>query len=349
MTDVPSLLLVGAGSMGRMWGELISGHPGATLGGWVDVVPGRAEQAAAELGIDGVRCWDNLAAALAAGADAVVCVTTPETHAQVAIPALQAGLPVLSEKPLAGSLVDAHRMIDAADAAGRLLMVSQSRRYEPWASAFRALLNGPLGTCGMLACQMFLGPRFGGFRDTMESPLLLDMAIHTFDYARYACARDAVAVYCEEFNPPWSWFQGDASANAQFEMEGEVRFSYTGSWCAEGLPTSWNGAWRATCAEGTATWDGDHAPLAERVVPELKWMRDVTPQPIPDDVQDPPATIAGSLREFLAALDGGPTPMGECHDNIQSLAMVFAALESSRRRERVTIAEVMQSTGASAR
>lgn len=39
----------------------------------------------------------------------------------------------------------------------------------------------------------------------------------------------------------------------------------------------------------------------------------------------------------LNALDTGSTPMGECHDNIKSLAMVFAALESAARRERVAI------------
>jgi len=48
--------------------------------------------------------------------------------------------------------------------------------------------------------------------------------------------------------------------------------------------------------------------------------------------------IAGSLRDFLNALETGATPMGECHDNIKSLAMVFAAIESARTRQRVLIA-----------
>jgi predicted dehydrogenase len=47
--------------------------------------------------------------------------------------------------------------------------------------------------------------------------------------------------------------------------------------------------------------------------------------------------IAGSLRDFLYALNTGATPMGECHDNIKSLAIVFGALESAATGRRVRI------------
>jgi len=50
-----------------------------------------------------------------------------------------------------------------------------------------------------------------------------------------------------------------------------------------------------------------------------------------------PAGIAGSLAEFLEALETGNTPMGECHDNIKSLAMVFGAIESAATARRVEI------------
>jgi len=54
--------------------------------------------------------------------------------------------------------------------------------------------------------------------------------------------------------------------------------------------------------------------------------------------QDVPTGIAGSLRDFLHALETGATPMGECHDNIKSLAMVFGAIESAATGLRVRIA-----------
>jgi len=54
-------------------------------------------------------------------------------------------------------------------------------------------------------------------------------------------------------------------------------------------------------------------------------------------VDQAPGGIAGSIQDFLNALKTGATPMGECHDNIKSLAMVFAAMESSDAKQRVEI------------
>jgi len=51
--------------------------------------------------------------------------------------------------------------------------------------------------------------------------------------------------------------------------------------------------------------------------------------------------IEGSLDEFLQALKTGSVPNGECHDNIVSLAMVFAAIKSSREGRKVRLDEVL--------
>jgi hypothetical protein len=47
--------------------------------------------------------------------------------------------------------------------------------------------------------------------------------------------------------------------------------------------------------------------------------------------------FAGSLREFVHALRTGGTPMGECHDNIKTLAMALGAIQSAETRQRVSI------------
>jgi predicted dehydrogenase len=187
----------------------------------------------------------------------------------------------------------------------------------------------------VLNADFYIGAQFPGFRALMPSPLLLDMAIHTFDAARYLSAADPMAVYCEEFNPPWSWYQGAANATAIFEMTGGLRYTYRGSWCAEGRRTSWEAEWRAVGPNGTATWDGEHPPVAEVVAQRGGFFSDVAP--LAAQVGDIHAGIAGSLRDFLHALITGATPMGECHDNIKSLAMVFAAIESAATGKRVKI------------
>ena len=173
----------------------------------------------------------------------------------------------------------------------------------------------------------------------MKSPLMLDMAIHTVDAARYLCRGDPLWVYCEEFNPSWSWYKGDAAATAIYEMTGGLRYTYRGSWCADGRQGSWEADWRAVGAHGSATWNGSDQILADVVDPadeqkSLIYKTHARSAKIPEN---PHSGIAGSLRDFLHALETGQTPMGECHDNIKSLAMVFAALESSKKKKRVKV------------
>ena len=330
-------LLVGAGGMGRAWGKNLKEHPDVEVAGWVDLRPGAAAEAADGLQLSGLHTGDDLGRALAeVKPDFVVDVTIPEAHRDVTLQALAAGVPVLGEKPMADSMERAREMVAASEKAGKLYMVSQSRRYDARIHAYRTLIREQIGALGILNSDFYIGAHFGGFRDEMASVLLLDMAIHTLDQARYLSGADPVSVYCEEFNPAWSWYKGDASATALFEMTGGLRYAYRGSWCSEGKNTSWESDWRAVGPKGTAVWDGIGAPSADVVVKTGAFFSETEPHsiPVPANV---PGGIAGSLRDFLNALQTGATPMGECHDNIKSLAMVFAAIESSAVGQRVPV------------
>jgi len=330
-------LLVGAGGMGQQWAKNLAAHPDVAIAGWVDLRPDAAAQAAHELGIDVGATGTDVAQALAdLHPDFLVDVTIPEAHHDVTLMALSAGVPVLGEKPMADSMQQARAMVAASERAGKLYMVSQSRRYNAQLQALRRLIGEQIGELGILNADFYIGAHFGGFRDEMPSPLILDMAIHTFDAARYLSNADPVSVYCEEFNPPWSWYRGAASATAIFEMTGGLRYTYRGSWCAEGRATSWESEWRAVGPKGSATWDGHAAPVAEVVVGTGGFHAQVE-QRVTEVAADMPAGIAGSLRDFLHALTTGATPMGECHDNIKSLGMVFAAIESAATGRRVEI------------
>ncbi|MBC8075815.1 MAG: Gfo/Idh/MocA family oxidoreductase [Chloroflexales bacterium] len=330
-------LLVGAGGMGQVWGKNLVDCEDVELAGWVDIRPDAAQQAAEKLGLTQLHADTDLQRALReVRPDFVVDVTIPEAHRDVTITALEAGVPVIGEKPLADTMAHAREMVAASERTGKLYMVSQSRRYDPRLHAFRQLIAERVGTLGILNSDFYIGAHFGGFRDEMASVLLLDMAIHTFDAARFLCGADPVAVYCDEFNPPWSWYKGDASATAIFEMTGGLRYTYCGSWCSEGRHTSWEGEWRAVGPNGTATWDGHAAPVAEIVAERGGFLARTEPHAasVNDEMQ---RGIAGSLRDFLHALRTGATPMGECHDNIKSLAMVFAAIESAAAGKRVQV------------
>ncbi len=331
-------VIVGAGGMGRTWGKNLKGHSAVQTVGWVDIRPEAAAEAAAELELTGVWTGSDLEKCLSeTKPDFVVDVTIPEAHHDVTLLSLAAGVPVLGEKPMASSMEEAREMVAASEKAGKLYMVSQSRRYDGRIQAYKKLITENLGALGILNSDFYIGAHFGGFRDEMDHVLILDMAIHTFDAARYLCDSEAVSVYCEEFNPSWSWFRGNACATAIFEMANGLRYTYRGAWCAEGRMSSWESDWRAVGEKGTALWNG-HSEISAEVLAETEpgsFHSNTEPRTV--QIEQIPGNIAGSLRDFLNALETGATPMGECHDNIKSLAMVFGAIESAKTGQRAKI------------
>lgn len=117
--------------------------------------------------------------------DAVVICTPTLYHRDIAVDALRAGYPVLVEKPMARTVAHCHRMIDAADKAGKTLMVAQVRRYDKtWGRFAKELEIGTLGrpvvwrnlAAGMGPGRWFMDDKIGG------GPLI-DGAVHNYDFA----------------------------------------------------------------------------------------------------------------------------------------------------------------------
>ena len=311
-------VLAGAGALGPFWARELLESPDTELVGWVDLDPSRAEKAAAKLGVK-VPAGRELEPMLREHRpDFVLNVTPPAAHRAVALAALEHGAHVLTEKPLATSMAEAHEMIAAADRAGKLLMVSQNRRYLPELQAFGEEVAA-LGTLSSITCEFHRNHRVPGaeFLLAFPQPLLLDMAIHLFDAARALTGADPLSVYCDAYNPPWSWYDGPAAAAAVFRMTGDLRFSFVGNWAAPRDETSWTGWWRAIGEGGIAIWDGEETTDRD-----------------PERFHG----IEGALADFVAALRTGSTPHGECHDNLRSLAMCHAAVESAALGAPVSVA-----------
>lgn len=329
------LVQVGAGGMGKAWIDAINANPDVELVGLVDLNMDTARAALAEKGIEGVAVGTSVGEiAAATGAHAVVNVTVPVAHHPVNVEAMFAGLPVLCEKPAAPTVAQALSLAASSQASGQLLMISQSRRYFNSLAQLKEV-TGDLGEIGVITTEFFKAPHFGGFREEMDHVLLLDMAIHPFDVVRYLTGQDPVSVYCEEFNPVWSWYKDDAAATAIFEFSSGLRYVYSGSWCADGAETSWNGSWRVNGERGTALWDGDQAPVVAA--------RDAAGGKLAvPAASDGPEQIDGSLAEFVSALRTGTVPDGQVHSNLHSLAMVEAAVLSAETGQRVRIDDVLQ-------
>jgi predicted dehydrogenase len=331
-------VVVGAGGIAGAWfPPLIS--EGVEVVGVVDLNLATAKSRIEEYGL-ACKASTNLKATLAATKpDFVVDLTVPEAHCKVTCAALAAGFHVVGEKPMAASMAEARKMVRAAEESGKLYMVSQSRRWEQrHGDARAALAKGSIGEITTINCDFYIGAHFGGFRDEMPSPLILDMAIHHFDLARYLTGCDPVAVYAKEFNPKGSWYKGDVAASCIFEMSDGVVFTYRGSWCAEGYHTSWNGDWRIIGSKGTLMCEKDADPVAQVAVGNDGFHRRLEEVEIASSKLTH-AGMHGALVELLTFLRTGRKPQTECHDNIKSLAMVFGAIESAKKGRRVEIAE----------
>ena len=301
--------------------------------GLVDLDLAVAEALAAEFGLDHVVIDTDLASVIdATRADMVFDVVVPSARFAVVSTALKLGCHVLSEKPLAASMEEAKTLLALAAEAGRVHAVVQNRRFIAGIRRLRrAVEEGVIGEVSGIHCEFFIGPHFGGFREAMDNVLLLDMAIHTFDAARFVSGKQPLSVYCVETNPSGSWYAHGASANAIFRLSGDTIFTYRGSWCAKGRRTSWESAWRLVGSKGMLTWDGEDVFEATVAGDEDGLLRGHKVQPVPAAPDDNETHGHQSvLIDFIGAIKSSRRPETASDDNINSLSMVFGAIESAR-------------------
>jgi predicted dehydrogenase len=126
-------------------------------------------------------------------------------------------------------------------------------------------------------------------------------------------------------------------------MSDGIVYTYRGSWCAEGLNTTWECDWRAIGTRGSATWDGADAFRAQVVAVaggfRSEWEDIVVPPLGPDD-RGPQFAVgghAGLIADFVDCVRTGRIPETVASDNIKSLAMVFGAIDSAAQGREIQI------------
>ena len=332
--------------MSRHWLDAVRQIDGLRIVGLVDLDAERAKARALEYELAGAVIGTNLDAVLGqTKPQAVFDVVVPAARREVALSAFARNCHLLTEKPLADSPDNARAIVEAARRAKRVHAVVQNRRYVANVRRIRRFLDsGAIGAATSIHADFFVAPHFGGFREEMAHVLLLDMAIHTFDAARYMVGGEPAGVYCQEWEPASSWYRQGSSANAVFEFADGKVFTYAGSWCADGFRTSWEGSWRIVAERGSLLWDGFDGLKAEAVVPGRDGLFDKT-QPIevpPLDAADRVDGHLGIVKDFMHAVETGTEPETRGADNIKSLAMVFGAIESAETGRRVAIRQEAQ-------
>lgn len=334
-------LQVGCGGITGAWFPHTVKFSDLQYAGLVDLHPEAAKSRRDEFGlpIDTPIFTDLETALRETKPDVVFDCTIPAAHTPTALLAFEHGAHVLSEKPMADTLENARRALDASKSAGKIYAVTQNYRYATGPRRLKAFLETKaIGEVTTINADMYLAAHFGGFRDVMEHVLLLDMAIHTFDMTRYLSGADPLSVYCHEWNPKGSWYAHDASASAIFEMTDGIVSNFRGSWCATGHPSGFNSSWRIIGEKGTVLWDGNENFQVEVENGAEGFIRPVKALEVAQGSFGLKTQgHGGMIREFLDAVGSGVAPETGAADNIKSLSMVLGAVQSSESGQKVRI------------
>ena len=324
------IIQVGVGKFGGRWVSLLSKAKGVKVVALADINAEALAAAQEKLSLPASFCFKDFRKAIdTAEADALINVTPPRVHRQVALYAFKRGLDVLTEKPLADTMKNAKDMVEVARKTRRKLMVSQNYRFQRWARTVRRIIDKKqYGELGHLSIKFFKAlRRRTGFRRKMEHLLLVDMSIHHFDLIRYILGTEPVRLYARTWNPKWSWSQGNVAAAVIIEMKNKATVVYDANWVATERQTTWNGEWVFQFARGRVA-------LRDDVLYEAKVGK-----------EEKPARLAGlpcqsqeySFLEFRRAIRENRQPETSGKNNLASLAMVFAAIESSKKGRAVEL------------
>lgn len=335
------IIQVGMGGWGQNWAAYIVPQvkeiePRA----WVDLDADTLAQARERLSLPVEACFLSLEEALEkVECDAVLITASLPGHVPNALLALHMGKHVLMEKPFAPSVEEARQVVELAEKQGRVLMISQNYRFHAVVRAVtEAMREQIIGPAGFISLDFRhyanSTPREGNRHYQLRHPLLLDMSIHHFDLMRLVPGQEAKEVVCTGWNPPWSNFVDFPAASATIGFANGAQLSYRGSWISTGPQTNWSGEWRMECEGGEIEWScrGDVPqravvrPLGKRSrslkLPELHYI-----------------DRAGSLDAFAQAVINGSEPECSGRDNLDTLALMFAAIESVETHRPVSLTD----------
>lgn len=228
--------VVGAGVMGADHvARLTTTTAGARVSAIIETDPQRAATAAGLA--PGAAVFTRIEDALDAGAlDAVLVATPGGFREPVLLPALEAGLPTLCEKPLTQDPESARRITEAEQRGGRrLIQVGFQRRFDPHYRQLRELIAaGTAGDLLMLRCA-HRNPSVPDFY--VQRMLINDSVVHEFDIVPWLAgsALTSVEVKYAKRNaqgperlrePILVLMQLDTGVLADVEMNVSVRFGY---------------------------------------------------------------------------------------------------------------------------
>jgi len=183
--------LIGLGRIGAFHAETLRGLPAVTELVVTDAVPALTERVAQKYHAEPAA---DPAALLGSGVDGVVIAAATDSHPQLILAAVESGLPVFCEKPVARGAAEAEEVL--RHCAGATVQIGYNRRFDPGFRAARAAVaSGELGRLHTVRSTTmdpvpppaaYLAGSGGIFRDC---------SVHDFDIVRYVTGREVTEVY----------------------------------------------------------------------------------------------------------------------------------------------------------
>lgn len=334
------LIHVGVGVRGRHWLDIVAQHPDFVSVACVDTDEKALQEARRAAGQEHGRFFTTLENALSdVQADAALIASPTFLHARHASDALDAGLGVMVEKPLASNVSDSITLIAQSRATRRPVMVAENYRFFAAERTLRRMLDDEMA--GSVASAVCIDRRDqpshtqGPWVKTADHPYLAEIAVHHFDSFRYLFKRQPMSMFATSYNPPGSTYDRQAAVEALIELDG-LPIQYAGTLVANRYEY---GLW----VEGEK---GDIWTDRKRVWWRPRGRRFFRPSklvPVPkgDELPYPKAGTVSLLNQLRDAMIHGTVPETVAHDNVWTLAMVEASIASDRERRLVRIDEVL--------
>ena len=340
----------GVGNFGMSWLYAVRECSVTEHVALVDPNPDALAAAGDITGVPSERRFTHLKDALnSVAADGLIDVTPAPCHPTTSISAMENGLHVLVEKPIAENMRAAQRMVQAAREFDRVLMVTQQYRYQDQPRTLRRLITqGAIGEIDHMVVEFQIQGLLQGWRKIMPHPFLMDMAVHHFDLMRYLLGRNGARVTAQTWNPTVSNTSGDMNAFVWIEFEGGARVNYSGTFASPGQDTGWNGRWVITGSKGSLVWNqrDEWGPI--RLFRQDADLSAYTDQhfftPLPDIWGEPiSADSIGAcghsydLYHWQACIEKGLEPETSGRDNLHTLALALGAIKAADTGQTVDV------------
>lgn len=339
------IIQVGSSGWAAGWLEYIHNDPECEMTALVSRGGPTLEAAKEKWGIPDEVCCTDYEEALKRDADLVIVALPHKFHIDYAKKAVLAGKNVLIEKPLCDNLDEAKEFLRFMEGRKEKAFVSQNYRFRPqlWqmkASFGEQGIGKPAwanvvfrhGVTHLKNSEKTAWQR-KDWRKEQTSLLLLEVAIHHFDMLRFISGSNVKSVYARGWNPEWSDLNGVGSAFILLEFENGFKANYSVTEKSVGFPTGYQADWIMQTDKGAVKWENDE--------PNRLSMSVDAEGALTEDFYFPGKDRAGVLEDVKNQLSGKSGAVPSVFDNINSLAVSFAALKSIEEDRPVLISEVL--------